>query len=114
MSKCGIAQQQTLLNMTFKDKVYKFTQKIPKGKVATYKSVAIAIGQPQASRVVANVLAQNFDPKIFCHRVVKSDGGVGGYNRGVKTKIELLKKEKVEVRNDRVDMKKFACFINRE
>ena len=68
--------------MNFTDKVYAVVCKIPKGKVAAYKSVAVAIGSSQASRGVANALAQNFDPKIPCHRVVRSDGSVGGYNRG--------------------------------
>ncbi|MEK9174353.1 MAG: MGMT family protein [Patescibacteria group bacterium] len=89
--------------MNFKEKVYKFTQKIPKGKVATYKSVATAIGLPQASRAVANALAQNFDPKIPCHRIVRSDGKLGGYNRGgTAAKAKLFRSEGVLLRKDKV------------
>lgn len=104
MSKCGMT--------LFQQKIYIATAKIPKGKIATYKSIAIAVGQPRASRAVANALAQNFNPKIPCHRVVRSDGGVGGYNRGIKTKIKLLKKEGIEVKNGKVDIKSFSCFLS--
>ena len=84
--------------MNLKEKVYKFTQKIPKGKVAIYKSIAVAVGQPRAYRGVASVLAQNFDPKIPCHRVVRSDGALGGYNRGgVSKKAKLLRSEGVKI-----------------
>lgn len=90
--------------MNFKDKVYKFTKKIPKGKVVTYKSIAVTIGSPRASRAVANILAQNFDPQIPCHRVVRADGLVGGYNRGgVPAKAKLLRDEGVLMQNNRVD-----------
>ena len=100
--------------MNFRDKVFKFIQKIPQGKVATYKSVARAIGSPRASRAVANALAGNFDPKVPCHRVVRSDGRVGGYNRGgVKVKQFLLKKEGVEIKNSKVDLEKFSCLHNK-
>ncbi|MBI2052367.1 MAG: MGMT family protein [Candidatus Sungbacteria bacterium] len=95
--------------MNFKDKVYKFTQEIPKGRVATYKSVATAVGSPRTSRAVANVLAQNFNPKIPCHRVIKSDGSVGGYNRGGSVKkAQLLQDEGVGVKNNRIDLTRFS------
>lgn len=95
--------------MTFKDKVYEFTKKIPKGKVATYRSLAIAIGSPRASIGVAMVLSKNFDPKIPCHRVVRSDGSLGGYNRGgIAAKAKLLQSEGVEIENNWVDIVKFA------
>ncbi len=82
--------------MIFREKVYEFTKKIPKGKVATYKKVAIAIGSPKAARGVAMVLSKNFDPKIPCHRVVRSDGNLGGYNRGgIAIKAKLLQREGV-------------------
>ena len=95
--------------MDFKEKVYKFTGKIPKGKLATYKSVAMAVGRPRAYRGVANALAQNFDPKIPCYRVVRSDGFVGGYNRGIPKKKQLLWSEGIEIKNNRIDLNKFLC-----
>lgn len=91
--------------MVFKEKVYKFTQKIPRGKVATYKSIATAVGLPRASRGVAVALSKNFDPKIPCHRVVRSDGSLSGYNRGgMVQKTKLLRSEGVLVKNNRVDL----------
>jgi O-6-methylguanine DNA methyltransferase len=68
-------------------------KKIPRGKTLTYKEVAILAGSPKAWRAVGNILNRNKNLKIPCHRVIKSDGSIGGYNRGVKIKIALLKKE---------------------
>ena len=100
--------------MDFREKVYNFVKKIPKGKVATYKSIAVAVGQPQASRFVANILAQNFDSKIPCHRVIRSDGFLGGYNRGGSNKkSKMLKQEGVIVKNSKIDLKMFSCFHNK-
>lgn len=98
--------------MELKDKIYKIVKNIPKGKVATYKSVAVAIGSPRASRAVANALAQNFDPKIPCHRVVRSDGSLAGYNRGgTAAKTKLLRAEGVLVENNKVDLKLSKVFL---
>jgi O-6-methylguanine DNA methyltransferase len=77
----------------FKNKVLEIVKKIPKGKTLTYKEVAILAGSPKAWRAVGNILNRNKNLKIPCHRVIKSDGSIGGYNRGVKIKIALLKKE---------------------
>jgi O-6-methylguanine DNA methyltransferase len=79
----------------FKTRVYKAVKKIPKGKTATYKEVAVLAGRPRAWRAVGNILNKNFNPKIPCHRVIRSDGKIGGYNRGKKEKELLLKKEKL-------------------
>jgi O-6-methylguanine DNA methyltransferase len=78
---------------SFKEKVLKIVAKIPKGKVLTYKKVAQLAGRPKAYRLVGNILNKNYDPRIPCHRVIRSDGKIGGYNRGEKVKIILLKKE---------------------
>ncbi len=80
----------------FQVKVWKFLKKIPKGKVKTYKKVAIGIKKPKSARAVANACGKNpYAPKIPCHRVIRSDGGLGGYSGkgGVKTKKKLLKLE---------------------
>ena len=80
----------------FQVKVWKFLKKIPKGKVKTYKQVAIGINKPKSARAVANACGNNpYAPKIPCHRVIRSDGGLGGYSGkgGVKTKKKLLKLE---------------------
>ncbi len=79
--------------MTFRDKVFEIVKKIPKGKTLTYKDVATKTGHTKAYRAVGNILNKNFDPKIPCHRVIRSDGTVGEYNRGRSKKIELLKSE---------------------
>ena len=80
----------------FQIKVWKYLLKIPKGKVKTYKEVATAIKSPYSARAVGNAVGKNpYAPKIPCHRVIKSDGSLGGYSGkgGVKTKRKLLKKE---------------------
>jgi O-6-methylguanine DNA methyltransferase len=67
---------------TFKEDVLHVVREIKKGQVMTYKEVAVAAGRPRAARAVANFMAQNYDPTVPCHRVIRSDGGLGGYNRG--------------------------------
>ena len=76
--------------------VWKYLKTIPKGQTRTYKEVAKAIKRPLSYRAVANAIAKNpYSPLIPCHRVIKSDGSVGGYSgKGdVKTKVKLLKSE---------------------
>jgi len=60
----------------------------------TYAEVARRAGDPRAYRAVGNILNKNHDPKIPCHRVIHSDGTLGGYNRGARKKKEILRKEK--------------------
>jgi O-6-methylguanine DNA methyltransferase len=79
--------------LTFKEAVYDVVRNIPKGKTMTYKEVAERIGKPGAYRAVGTALSQNYDPKIPCHRVIRSDGKPGGYNRGRENKARILKKE---------------------
>ena len=82
----------------FQLKVWKYLKTIPKGTIKTYKQVAIAIKSPKSSRAVANACGKNpYAPKIPCHRVIKSNGSLGGYSGkgGVKTKKKLLKNEGV-------------------
>lgn len=77
----------------FTQEVIKVVSKIPAGHVLTYKQVAQMSGSPRAYRAVGNILNHNQDSKIPCHRVVRSDGRLGGYNRGAEKKAELLKSE---------------------
>jgi O-6-methylguanine DNA methyltransferase len=87
----------------FDELVYKITSQIPKGKVSTYKAIAIAIGKPNHQRHVGKALARNPRPiTIPCHRVVKSDGRLGGFSLGVKRKIELLKSEGIKLDGDKI------------
>ena len=74
-------------------RVYDVVRRIPKGKTLTYKEVAKRAGSPKAFRAVGNVLNKNYDPKIPCHRVVRSDGTPGGYNRGAVRKVRILRRE---------------------
>ena len=80
--------------MEFTTKVKNVVRDIPKGQTMTYREVAKAAGNPKAARAVANVMAKNYDPDVPCHRVIRSDGGLGGYNRGgIEAKRRLLKEE---------------------
>lgn len=79
---------------TFKEKVLEVVRKIPKGKVMTYKEVAKKAGNENASRAVGNFMKSNYDKSVPCHRVIRTDGKIGDYNRGGQSaKMELLKKE---------------------
>ena len=81
-------------------KVWKYLRTIPKGRVITYKQLAKAINKPNAARAVANACAKNpHAPKIPCHRVIRSDGGLGGYSGpgGIRKKIKLLRSEKAKI-----------------
>jgi methylated-DNA-[protein]-cysteine S-methyltransferase len=80
----------------FQVKVWNYLKTIKKGKVKTYKQVAIGINRPKSARAVANACAKNpYAPRIPCHRVIRSNGGLGGYSGkgGIKTKKRLLKIE---------------------
>lgn len=67
---------------TFKEKVREIVRNIPKGKTMTYREVAAQAGNPKAARAVGAVMRANYDPSVPCHRVIKSDGSLGNYNRG--------------------------------
>jgi len=86
----------------FKERVFRETAKIPKGRVSTYARIANAIGSPDAARAVGNALNRNRDKKVPCHRVVRSNGEVGGFARGMKKKIRILKSEGIEIRNGKL------------
>lgn len=74
----------------FQKKVYNYVATIPLGKVMTYKQVAHAIGHPKAYRAVGNALNKNRSSQVPCHRVVASDGSLGGYAYGLKRKKAIL------------------------
>ncbi|BFT94176.1 MAG: hypothetical protein MNSN_07720 [Minisyncoccus archaeiphilus] len=79
---------------SFIEAVYTVVRNIPKGEVLTYKEVAERAGRPKAWRAVGNILNKNYDVNIPCHRVIRSDGGLGGYNRGGDVKKRILEEEK--------------------
>ncbi|QQG37616.1 MAG: MGMT family protein [Candidatus Kaiserbacteria bacterium] len=67
---------------SFADKVRDIVRRIPEGKTMTYKEVAARAGNLRAARAVGAIMRTNYDESIPCHRVVRTDGGMGGYNRG--------------------------------
>jgi len=87
---------------SFQGKVYEIVRKIPKGKVLSYSEVAKLTGHHRAWRAVGNSLNQNRNLKIPCHRVIKSNGRVGGYRYGIKKKTTLLKKEGLIIDNGKI------------
>ena len=89
-----------LKGTVFQLKVWAYLKKIPRGSLKTYSQVAKGIGKPLAARAVANAIARNPSaPKIPCHRVIRSDGTLGGYSGkgGTRTKRLLLKKEGISL-----------------
>ena len=78
---------------TFTEKVYAVVTQIPKGETMTYLEVAQLAGSPKAFRAVGNILNKNYNPQIPCHRVIRSDGQTGGYNRGSVRKEKILNEE---------------------
>lgn len=81
--------------MSFRSRVLFIVKKIPRGQTLTYKEVARLAGSPRAFRAVGNILNRNPDPRrIPCHRVIRSNGTVGGYRWGTAKKKKLLLREK--------------------
>ena len=90
-----------MVGTSFQKKVWKELKKIPYCESRSYKEVALAIGHPQSARAVANACAKNpYAPAVPCHRVVRSDGNLGGYSAkgGIKKKAELLRLESKIIR----------------
>ena len=91
----------------FYESCYKVLRKVPKGKVTTYKEIARALNS-KAYRAVGSAMHNNpYAPQVPCHRVVNSDGNVGGFFSGTKAKIKLLKSEGVEIINNKIDLNKY-------
>ncbi len=89
--------------------IFELTKSIPKGYVSTYGEIAkLAKTSPRA---VGAILHSNHSKDIPCHRVVMSNGNVGGFARGVKEKVRLLKSEGVKIRNDKVIEKFFHLCV---
>ena len=95
--------------MLFREKVLKQLAHVPRGRVLTYGGLARLIGSPNSARAVGNALNKNLNlVRVPCHRVVCSDGKVGGYAGGVLKKVELLRDEGVEVIEGRVNLEKWG------
>lgn len=83
---------------SFKQRALTVVSQIPSGQVLTYQQVAAKAGRPAAYRAVGNILHQNHDPNIPCHRVIRTNGQIGGYNQGADKKLAILKEEGVRLR----------------
>ncbi len=94
----------------FQEKVFQIVRRIPRGRFLSYKEVAKLAGHPRAWRAIGNILNKNQNPKIPCHRVIRSDGKIGGYKKGIKRKIDLLKKEGISIKNGKILFKKLISF----
>ena len=92
------------------NKIYTLIEKIPKGKVSTYKAVSMKTGiHPRA---VGIFLHKNPDPeRIPCYKIVRSDGSLGGYSGGIEKKKKLLEKDGVMIKNGKIDLKKYGHFF---
>ena len=96
-------------NNSFNEKIYALLKKVPRGKVTTYKALAEKLNS-KAYRAVGQAMRCNpYAPKVPCHRVVKSDGSIGGFmgisdprSKEVRKKIKMLKKEGVEIKNNKI------------
>lgn len=84
-------------NSSIQENILRTVQGIQAGKTLSYKEVAILSGYPSHARFVGYLMSKNYDPKIPCHRVIKSNNEVGEYNRGVTQKIAMLRTEGVQV-----------------
>ncbi|RLG14543.1 MAG: cysteine methyltransferase [Candidatus Nanohalarchaeota archaeon] len=87
----------------FSKKVLDLTKQIPKGKITTYKQLATAAGNPEASRAAGSALNKNALLVIIpCHHVIKSTGEIGGYSGGKEKKLALLKKEGIPIKEGKI------------
>lgn len=112
MSLAGLLDGKRMATK-FQDKVYELTKKVPKGKVVTYKGIAQAIGT-RAYRAVGNALNKNpYAPRVPCHRVVNSNGKIGGYAKGSKKKAALLRSEGILINGNKLDLERFLYNLNK-
>lgn len=86
----------------FQKKIYSIVKKIPRGEVLTYKQIAVKLGNWGLARAVGNALNKNKNPTVPCHRVVRSDGKIGGYAKGSLVKIKILRKEGVRIKGNKI------------
>lgn len=84
------------MSSLFTQNVLEIVKKIPAGRTLTYSQVAALAGNPKAARAVGMIMSKNYNPEVPCHRVIRTDGKLGGYNRGgIAKKERLLRSEKL-------------------
>ena len=89
--------------MNLDKKIYKKLSEVPKGKITTYGELAKAVGMKNGQRAVGRIMNKNPYPVIIpCHRVIKSDGKVGGYAYGEEIKLNMLTKEGIKIKNGKI------------
>jgi methylated-DNA-[protein]-cysteine S-methyltransferase len=101
---------------SFRERVYRTLRAVPRGRVTTYAALACAAGYPRAARAVGSALNANpfiasslpAGRRVPCHRVVRSDGSVGGFVHGTREKVRMLRREGVVVRRGTVDLRRFG------
>ncbi len=100
------------MEKSFNERCYELLKRVPKGKVVSYKSLAEALNS-RAYRAVGNAMNHNQNaPVIPCHRVINSNGKLGGYAFGINKKISILKSEGIEIKNGKVDLEKYEYKFN--
>ncbi len=93
--------------ISFNNRCYDLLKKVPQGRITTYRDLAHALGT-KAYRAVGNAMNKNpHAPIVPCHRVINSNGNLGGFAHGLKKKIQMLKAEGIEIKNNKVDLDKF-------
>jgi len=96
-----------MTSIKFSQRCYQLLKKVPKGKVTTYKALAQKLNT-YAYQAVGNAMNKNpHTPLVPCHRVINSDGKLGGYVAGLANKIKLLKKEGIKIENNKIDLQKY-------
>ena len=101
------------MERSFNERCYAVLKKIPKGKITTYKEIAKALNS-KAYRAVGKAMNKNpHSPLVPCHRVINSNGKLGGFASGLKNKIKMLKKEGIEINNGKINLKKFFYRLKR-
>lgn len=101
-----------MIKQTLENKIFEITKEIPRGKVASYKQIALKVKDKNYSRLVGRIIATNKNwPEVPCHRIVCASGKIGNWSLkgGAKRKKDLLKSEGIIIKNNRV-LKEF--FIN--
>ncbi len=99
---------------SFNERCYNLLRKVPKGKVTTYKSIAQAM-KTKAYRAVGNAMNKNpYAPEVPCHRVINANGKLGGYAYGLKKKIQMLKAEGIEIKDNKIDLEKYKYMFNQK
>ena len=90
--------------MKIKEKIYKRLLQVPSGKITTYKELAVSVGRENGQRHIGQIMKKNPFPVIIpCHRVVKSNHDIGGYAFGTHIKKNMLIKEGVCIKNNRIE-----------